>query len=195
MEECTKWIKHSKNLIKTGKKRAVKDRWKIVPPRGKASIINSLTRAWTSQCWSTINRGTDLLAFHSNPLPSIFAPLTREILNFLKMERPPQPRYLCTLRVGYATRSCCIINSNLLTSFQPNESTPIYIYPYHLYFLTKFTFLHRLDNWYIECCLPYHRYLSFICPRQNRLLNYTRKNNFILFHSIDRFMIIYHSIN
>lgn len=52
-----------------------------------------------SQCWSTINRGTDLLAFHSNLLSSIFAPLTREILNFLKKERP-RPRYLCTLRVG-----------------------------------------------------------------------------------------------
>ena len=71
-----------------------------------------------SQCWSTINRGTDLLAFHSNLLSSIFAPLTREILNFLKMERDLGIRVLW--RVGrYATRSYCIINSNLLTSFQP----------------------------------------------------------------------------
>lgn len=60
--------------------------------------------------WRTINRGTDLLAFHLNSLSSIFAPLTREILNFLKMERL---RYLCTLRIATAlvraallTRTC-----------------------------------------------------------------------------------------
>lgn len=98
----------------------------------------------------------------------------------------------------YATRSCCIINSNLLTSFQPNESTHyIYIYPYHLYFLTKFTFLHRFDNWYIECCLPYHRYLSllvYLLTTEPAIKLYAQ-NNFILFHSICRFMIIYHSIN
>lgn len=77
-----------------------------------------------SQCWSTINRGTDLLAFHSNLLSSIFAPLTREILNFLKKERP-RPVYSAS---RYATRSYCIINSNLLTSFQPWISERIYPY-------------------------------------------------------------------
>lgn len=123
------------------------NRWKIQPSlEEKASIINSLTRASMSQCWSTINRGTDLLAFHSNLLSSIFAPLTREILNFLKMERDLGIRVLW--RVGrYATRSYCIINSNLLTSFQPWISERIHSYissPYHLYFPTKFIFFHQL---------------------------------------------------
>lgn len=67
--------------------------------------------------WRTINRGTDLLAFHLNSLSSIFAPLTREILNFLKMERLRSLSVYSADR--YGSRSCCIINSNLLTSFHP----------------------------------------------------------------------------
>lgn len=79
-----------------------------------------------SQCWSTINRGTDLLAFHSNLLSSIFAPLTRDS-QFLEDGTTPASVSVYSAS-RYATRSYCIINSNLLTSFQPWISERIYPY-------------------------------------------------------------------